>query len=358
MPGAATRIPPELFAVIIGHIGHDTVRIDGQVINYYSLNPRERKEMKRHISSSVLTCRYWATQCRSRLFGLLTLRSSDDVQALRQFTAKPPIGFPPMLSYVRYITAEVRPTEAPWVHNLQIFLSSQHIQPIAASQTKTGEMGSGGGAKNTSIFITLHIRGPLRRADSSRPGGASHRFLSSLLPRTLPSQLRHYHSVIVEAVEFNDILDFGGLLRGIRFYLGIDHIPTLSFRDVRLLAPAQVDRSLIFFSQHPEYMQFDLSECNDTSSLLWTSLAHLRSLWDPITNHHGLQLSINENQSLLDISDALFEQIMHTKGGWRYLNVKTSTESDTSFRYASLLILLICWIKLTDTIQQSGHVYF
>ncbi|KAI0812498.1 hypothetical protein BC629DRAFT_1473327, partial [Irpex lacteus] len=69
MTSAASRIPPELFAGILFHVG------------IYD----ERIQAKRHLSACSLTCRYWAIQCRCRIFDSVTLRSLDDVQTLRGF---------------------------------------------------------------------------------------------------------------------------------------------------------------------------------------------------------------------------------------------------------------------------------
>lgn len=295
MASAATRIPPELFETFLRDVGFSGLANDSS---------SERKEAKRQLSTCSLTCFYWATQCRPRLFESLTLRSADDVRALRMFTQSSNGRLPSMLSQVHRMTAELRltPSSPPWIHNLHIFIQS----PCARAHIKRREMSKG------PMQIYFHIYGPLPNPSCSQLTQTMTRgFLSATLPRTLPAQFRLCSYLHIHNFHFANVSEFTGLLEGIRFDSYGQHIPDITFKNVGVKNLVDVDGSLCFFVPIPAHVNLKFVDCTESpASLLWASLKHLSSVLTkpPQLQASEMRLSREENLCILGITEALLRK--------------------------------------------------
>ncbi|KAI0088199.1 hypothetical protein BDY19DRAFT_994121 [Irpex rosettiformis] len=294
MTSAAARIPPELYSNILVFVGpYDILSTPSR--------SREKKEAKQLLSACSLTCFYWATQCRERIFRFLILRSLEDIRTLRSFTSSPLPRLPSILAQVRYLTAEWKLAQGqPWIHNLYIFLQSQHIRLGDEHGIEEREEGF-------YVFLTLHLFGPLSETPGRRRDDIRH-ILSRGLPRTMPPQFRRCHSLIMEDFQMNDYSEFSRLVQAMSFIpTQFHHSTRLRFRNIKFRGSQSPDPSFTFFSPWPVCVLIDVEDCSDPNILVWGSLTQLNTRFGRPEWARDLYLSQEDNQIILAIINILLQ---------------------------------------------------
>ena len=289
MSSVAAQIPPELYTNILSFVGpYDVLSIPGP--------SNEKKEAKRHLSACSLTCFYWATQCRERLFRFITLKSGEDIHAFRSFTRRPPPRLPPILAQTRFLTAEwdLRTQKRPWVHNLYIFLQSKHISLANGKHALEGE-------NDHRISLNLHLLGSSPDVTSGRPDVVRD-IINKWLPRDMPAYFRRCHSLSMENFQFNEYPDFVGFLRSMRFTP--DHQTHFSFRKINFTRSYSPDASFVLFLTRPVRVLIDAENCNDYRALICGSLAQLDAQFGRPVWERDVYLTPEGNGMILAIADS------------------------------------------------------
>lgn len=118
MPVTGSEIPPELFERILYQLTGQPLSGDrrGQLDPITKRNQRWRWDSvdKRELGNCALVCKYWAAQCRPKLFYAVTLRSREDVFTLLAILDSPlgPVTGPINLRLVQQYPC------VPWIHLL------------------------------------------------------------------------------------------------------------------------------------------------------------------------------------------------------------------------------------------------
>lgn len=165
-----------------------------------------RSRAKRLLSACSLTCFYWATQCRRRIFRFLALRSYEDIRTLRTFMPSPPPRFPRILAQVRFLLGGV---------TLGYIISTLFYSPTTSSwKTRVTE------EIITRSFLPLHahVLGPLPPLPADPCGRRDVKATSDSLQGTSAYYSRALLSLQrtrAGEFQFNDRSDFIALLQGL-----------------------------------------------------------------------------------------------------------------------------------------------
>ncbi|KAI0798465.1 hypothetical protein BC629DRAFT_1438918 [Irpex lacteus] len=184
-------IPPELFRRILFDVCEDADSllntVDEEVIIH--LNPGiqvlKRKEAIKNITACSLTCVYWASICRERLFEKVWIKHSEDMRAFSSLVASTPKRLQPIASHVFSVTLLQRVGDRPWVHLL-------HMQPSLFSLRRD-------------VRVYFHIEDPFGydlRAAIIIPQRSSHQRLFAAVPRTPPSSCLQCKGLTINNTHF------------------------------------------------------------------------------------------------------------------------------------------------------------
>ncbi len=178
------------------------------------------------------------------------------------------------------------------------------------------------------IFVTLHICGlPSSVVARGQRPQVMRRILSTALPRPLTAVSRLWNSLTLDDMEIDGAANLIGLLQCIQFDKSTNTLQQLSFRNVKLNNPAEIDDLFVFFMQWPEFIGLSCTGCVDAISLLWVSFSHLCTLWSQPAYLRNPCLSIEENRSLLRICDAILRGSSSTEPYSPFLFARRATRS-------------------------------
>ncbi|KAI0812499.1 hypothetical protein BC629DRAFT_941422 [Irpex lacteus] len=118
------------------------------------------------------------------------------------------------------------------------------------------------------IFVTLHICGlPSSVVARGQRPQVMRRILSTALPRPLTAVSRLWNSLTLDDMEIDGAANLIGLLQCIQFDKSTNTLQQLSFRNVKLNNPAEIDDLFVFFMQWPEFIGLSCTGCVDAISL-------------------------------------------------------------------------------------------
>lgn len=152
----AADLPPELFERIISFLA-------GERLEHQFDMPLEVSKGQLGVCS--LTCRFWAVQCRRRMFRRLTLRSHEDFTTLQAFVEASKEYNWSIARFLGEVELECRISDHPWIHHLY---TSKSLLPRLSPY---------------GVYITLHNRGPEQKTPNTIRG------VHHLLPRSIPPSL-------------------------------------------------------------------------------------------------------------------------------------------------------------------------
>ncbi|EKM57168.1 uncharacterized protein PHACADRAFT_183681, partial [Phanerochaete carnosa HHB-10118-sp] len=122
MLASAADIPEELFELVSEILTRNVTFIR---------EPEDRAPVKRCMNRCSLVCKFWALQCRPRIFSHLTLRSIEDTQTLLNLSRV-------VRRYVVNIfLEEIEPCE-PWTHIVHRAVASGELSPDTISHRLDG----------------------------------------------------------------------------------------------------------------------------------------------------------------------------------------------------------------------------
>lgn len=176
---SAANIPPELFE---------------RILFFFTFRDRDPVKIRhpKELTPCALTCKYWARECRKKIFEFITLRSREDVETLFRFAQE---GGDSSLSIARCLQRlklEYTFPGQPWIH--LIFLRDKTVLPYTSVSDLLIHSADSDAAKETSQRV---LRGVTLRS------------VHQLLPRTLPVVLSQTQSFDVKGIHlqrFEDLI--------------------------------------------------------------------------------------------------------------------------------------------------------
>ncbi|KAI0084666.1 hypothetical protein BDY19DRAFT_997574 [Irpex rosettiformis] len=286
----AATIPPELFEVILLHVG-DEDRLRSHE------NAATRREEMKHLSACALTCVYWAQLTRARMFRLLVLRSSKDLRDLRSILLLTAASdrLAPIGKFLASLVIYYKLGEPPWFYN--------------AGGLKTS------GAERL-LWVYFHVIGP--EPPAFTVGNTRRSVLHPLfysVPRILPMTSFHKLRVYlyVENIHFTNPTTLCNLLRDCKLLQPREmHCINLTWdHDSDSTAPpSSVNWK---FTHHSDIRFVSASQCTD--NVLAAAMTRSVPNHEFFLRRHGPHLNSTDSSCLGDIMRASCGQSPNEQGG-------------------------------------------
>ncbi|PSR76274.1 hypothetical protein PHLCEN_2v8568 [Hermanssonia centrifuga] len=150
MPATAADLPPDLFKNIL-----DCLQTSSRS-PYHGENSIVAVT-KHELAACSLTCSYWATACRPRIFTHITLRSREDVYTLLSFIEQPNSPLPGYIKFIR-ISSVLSGLPQPWIYLVPL-LSSPKLNPFIDKELYISQPLDSDG-KDRVVDLNLHLALP------------------------------------------------------------------------------------------------------------------------------------------------------------------------------------------------------